>query len=77
LSSSTAAATISKDCTGTDPASASGPSAWSADGFIRDWSREIDRQLNVTELKLLLEGIEPGRRRLRYQCRATPSGEVR
>jgi transposase len=45
--------------------------------FIGDWSREVDRQLDVTELKLLLEGIEPARRRLRYQSSAPPSGEVR
>ena len=45
--------------------------------FIGDWSREVDRQLDVTELKLLLEGIEPARRRLRFQSNATPSGEVR
>jgi hypothetical protein len=29
--------------------------------------------LDVTGLKLLLEGIEPGRRRRRYQLSATPS----
>ena len=45
--------------------------------FIRDWSREVDRQLDVTELKLLLEGIEPARRHLRYQCSTTRLGEVR
>ncbi len=36
----------------------------------------INRQLDVTELKLLLEGIEPARRRLRYRCSATGLGEV-
>lgn len=45
--------------------------------YVADWSRQRDRQLEVTELKLLLEGIEPGRRRLRYRSSATPSGEVR
>jgi transposase len=45
--------------------------------FIGDWSRKVDRQLDVTELKLLLEGIEPARRRLRYPSSATRSGEVR
>jgi transposase len=44
--------------------------------FIRQWAQQRDRQLDVTELKLLLEGIEPARRRLRYQSSATRSNEV-
>jgi transposase len=39
--------------------------------YLSDWSKQADRQLDVTELKLLLEGIEPGRRRLRYQSSVT------
>jgi transposase len=41
--------------------------------FVRDWRATGPRELDVTGLKLLLEGIEPGRRRLRYQTSATPS----
>ena len=35
--------------------------------FISDWSREHDRELDWTGLKMLLEGLEPKRRMLRYQ----------
>ena len=45
--------------------------------YVANWSTQHDRQLDVTELKLLLEGIEPARRRLRYQSSASLSGEVR
>ena len=45
--------------------------------FISNWSVQQDRELDVTALKLLLEGIEPARQRLRYQSAATPSHEVR
>lgn len=31
-----------------------------------------DRQMDWTELKLLLEGIEPGRRRKRYEMPRKP-----
>jgi transposase len=35
--------------------------------FISDWSRVRTRQMDWTGLKLLLEGIEPGRQRKRYR----------
>ena len=41
--------------------------------FVGDWRRARTQELDVTGLKLLLEGIEPVRRRLRYQLSATPS----
>jgi transposase len=41
--------------------------------FVGDWRRACTQELDVTGLKLLLEGIEPVRRRLRYQLSATPS----
>jgi len=34
--------------------------------FVSDWRRRRDEELDVTGLRLLLEGIEPARRRLRY-----------
>ena len=34
--------------------------------FISDWRRQQDREMDVTHLKLLLEGIEPGRKKLRF-----------
>ena len=34
--------------------------------FIGDWSQVRTRQMDWTGLKLLLEGIEPGRHRKRY-----------
>jgi transposase len=34
--------------------------------FISAWRRARDQELDVTGLRLLLEGIEPARRRLRY-----------
>ena len=40
--------------------------------FVGDWRRACSQELDVTGLKLLLEGIEPVRRRLRYQLGATP-----
>ena len=40
--------------------------------FISRWTGQHDRELDVTALKLLLEGIEPARQRLRYQSTATP-----
>lgn len=45
--------------------------------FIGDWRGRADRELDVTALKLLLEGIEPARRRLRHQASATPLEEAR
>ena len=35
--------------------------------FISDWSRVHAGEMNWTQLKLLIEGIEPGRQRKRYQ----------
>lgn len=34
--------------------------------FISDWRHQRDRELDVTHLKLLLEGIEPARKKLRF-----------
>jgi transposase len=34
--------------------------------FISNWRRVADCELDYTGLKLLLEGIEPGRKKLRY-----------
>ena len=41
--------------------------------FIGNWQQARNRELDVTALLLLLEGIEPARRLLRYQRAATPS----
>jgi len=35
--------------------------------FISDWTRVHAGEMNWTQLKLLIEGIEPGRQRKRYQ----------
>ena len=35
--------------------------------FISDWRTVRTREMNWTQLKLLLEGIEPGRQRKRYR----------
>lgn len=35
--------------------------------FIADWSQVRAREMDWTALKLLLEGIEPGKRRKRYR----------
>ncbi len=35
--------------------------------FVSNWSRVGDRELDWMGLKLLLEGIEPARKRLRYR----------
>lgn len=49
----------------------SGFCVWSkrleAGRFISDWRTVHTREMNCTELKLLLEGIEPARQRKRYQ----------
>jgi transposase len=39
--------------------------------FISDWSLVRTRQMDWTALKLMLEGIEPGRRRKRYSLPET------
>lgn len=41
--------------------------------FISDWSHAHTRDMDWTGLKLLLEGIEPGRRRKRYRLPAAPN----
>jgi transposase len=38
--------------------------------FISDWREVRTREMNWTELKLLLEGIEPRRQRKRYEYAA-------
>ena len=43
--------------------------------FVSHWRQVRDRELDVTGLKLLLEGIEPAQRRLRYSHAQTPSKE--
>lgn len=35
--------------------------------LVSDWTKMRSREMDWTELKLLLEGIEPGRRRKRYR----------
>lgn len=40
--------------------------------FISDWWRVRNRAMDWTGLKLLLEGIEPGRRRKRFQLTHAP-----
>lgn len=35
--------------------------------FVRDWSQVRTREMDWTGLKLMLEGIEPGRQRKRYR----------
>jgi len=40
--------------------------------LVSDWRTMRDRQMDWTGLKLLLEGIEPGRRRKRYQAAKNP-----
>ena len=35
--------------------------------FISDWREVHAREMNWTQLKLLIEGIEPGRQRTRYR----------
>jgi len=43
--------------------------------FVARWTSQVDRELDVTGLKLLLEGIEPVRQRLRYHHTQPPSNE--
>jgi len=40
--------------------------------LVSDWRAMCSREMDWTELKLLLEGIEPGRRRKRYRCAKNP-----
>lgn len=40
--------------------------------LVSDWRAMRDREMDWTGLKLLLEGIEPGRRRTRYQAVKSP-----
>jgi transposase len=40
--------------------------------LVSDWRAMRDREMDWTELKLLLEGIEPGRRRKRYRAQNIP-----
>jgi len=40
--------------------------------LVSDWRAMRDREMDWTELKLLLEGIEPGRRKKRYQSSNIP-----
>lgn len=40
--------------------------------LVSDWRLMRDRQMDWTELKLLLEGITPGRRRKRYEMPRKP-----
>lgn len=53
----------------------SGFCVWSkrleAGRFLSDWSSVRTREMDWTALKLMLEGIEPGRRRKRYHLKNT------
>ena len=40
--------------------------------FVSDWSQVRTREMDWTALKLLLEGIEPGRLRKRFRYTASP-----
>jgi transposase len=54
----------------------SGFCVWSkrleAGRFVSDWKEVRTRQMDWTGLKLMLEGIEPGRRRKRYRYDSPP-----
>ena len=41
--------------------------------FVSDWQKVVTREMDWTDLKLMLEGIAPGAQRKRYQ--APESGE--
>ena len=43
--------------------------------FIGDWSRARTHEIDCTQLKLLLEGIEPGRLRKRYRHQVPERGD--
>jgi len=59
----------------------SGFCVWSkrleAGRFISDWRTVRTREMNWTELKLLLEGIEPGRQRKRYRYISQANNHVK
>ncbi len=40
--------------------------------FIGDWSKVRSKEMDWTQLKLMLEGIEPGRQRKRFQYPKLP-----
>ena len=44
--------------------------------FIADWSKVRAREMDWTQLKLLLEGIEAGRQRKRFQYPKLPLTEA-
>jgi transposase len=46
--------------------------------FISDWSQVHSREMDWTALKLMLEGIEPGKLRKRYhhQCEKIPTSNI-
>ena len=44
--------------------------------FVSDWGREVDRELDWTGLKMLLEGLEPKRKMLRYRQENTRDGDL-
>jgi transposase len=44
--------------------------------FVSDWSRERDRELDWTGLKMLLEGLEPKQKRLRFQREQARTAEA-
>jgi transposase len=44
--------------------------------FISDWRDVRTREMNWTELKLLLEGIEPARQRKRYRHVSQPKNPI-
>lgn len=44
--------------------------------LVSDWHSMRDREMDWTGLKLLLEGIEPGRRRKRYRAPAIARADV-
>ena len=44
--------------------------------FVSDWSRESNRELDWTGLKMLLEGLEPKQKRLRFQREPAPTAEA-
>lgn len=44
--------------------------------FVSDWSRERSRELDWTGLKMLLEGLEPKQKRLRFQREEVRTAEA-
>ena len=44
--------------------------------FLSDWGAVCTREMDWTELKLLIEGIEIGRRRKRLDLRSSPPNIV-